>query len=121
MADSVLLEPVLLTIADGIAWVTLNRPDAMNAINYDLLASLPPVLQAVADDTAVACVVLTGAGKAFSAGGDLDYLAELGQNAELRAKTIAREVARQVREELTYPGQIRITVVRESRATEFAR
>ncbi|WP_371499534.1 ribonuclease Y [Kitasatospora sp. NBC_00374] len=38
-----------------------------------------------------------------------------------RAQVIAREVARRVREELTYPGQIRITVVRESRATEFAR
>lgn len=40
---------------------------------------------------------------------------------DLRAQVIAREVARQVAEELTYPGQIRITVVRESRATEFAR
>ncbi|MFJ5927249.1 ribonuclease Y [Kitasatospora sp. NPDC092948] len=40
---------------------------------------------------------------------------------DVRAQEIAREVARQVREELTYPGQIRITVVRESRATEFAR
>ena len=34
---------------------------------------------------------------------------------------IARDVAKQIEEELTYPGQIRITVVRESRATEFAR
>ena len=34
---------------------------------------------------------------------------------------IARDVAKQVEEELTYPGQIRVTVVRESRATEFAR
>ncbi|MEV4559744.1 ribonuclease Y [Kitasatospora sp. NPDC049285] len=40
---------------------------------------------------------------------------------DTRAQEIAREVARQVREELTYPGQIRITVVRESRATEVAR
>ncbi|MER5638648.1 ribonuclease Y [Kitasatospora sp. NPDC002227] len=40
---------------------------------------------------------------------------------DLGAQVIAREVARQVAEELTYPGQIRITVVRESRATEFAR
>ncbi|MDH6576522.1 ribonuclease Y [Kitasatospora sp. MAP5-34] len=40
---------------------------------------------------------------------------------DLRAQVIAREVAKQVAEELTYPGQIRITVVRESRATEFAR
>jgi ribonuclease Y len=34
---------------------------------------------------------------------------------------IARDIAKQVEEELTYPGQIRVTVVRESRATEFAR
>ncbi|WP_441250017.1 ribonuclease Y [Kitasatospora sp. McL0602] len=40
---------------------------------------------------------------------------------DIGAQLIAREVARQVAEELTYPGQIRITVVRESRATEFAR
>jgi ribonuclease Y len=34
---------------------------------------------------------------------------------------IARDVARQVQDELTYPGQIRVTVIRESRATEYAR
>ncbi|WP_250563715.1 ribonuclease Y [Sphaerisporangium fuscum] len=40
---------------------------------------------------------------------------------DIQAQVIARDVAKQVEEELTYPGQIRITVVRESRATEFAR
>lgn len=40
---------------------------------------------------------------------------------DLQAQVIARDVAKQVEEELTYPGQIRVTVVRESRATEFAR
>ena len=40
---------------------------------------------------------------------------------DLQAQIIARDVAKQVEEELTYPGQIRITVIRESRATEFAR
>ena len=39
----------------------------------------------------------------------------------IQAQVIARDVAKQVEEELTYPGQIRVTVVRESRATEFAR
>jgi ribonuclease Y len=40
---------------------------------------------------------------------------------DIQAQVIARDVAKQVEEELTYPGQIRITVVRESRASEFAR
>ncbi|MFF1793745.1 ribonuclease Y, partial [Kitasatospora sp. NPDC058263] len=40
---------------------------------------------------------------------------------DLGAQVIAREVAKQVAEELTYPGQIRVTVVRESRVTEVAR
>jgi ribonuclease Y len=40
---------------------------------------------------------------------------------DIHAQVIARDVAKQVEEELAYPGQIRITVVRESRATEYAR
>ncbi len=40
---------------------------------------------------------------------------------DIQAQVIARDIAKQVEEELTYPGQIRVTVVRESRATEFAR
>ena len=40
---------------------------------------------------------------------------------DIQAQVIARDIAKQVEEELTYPGQIRITVVRESRAMEFAR
>jgi ribonuclease Y len=40
---------------------------------------------------------------------------------DIQAQVVARDVAKQVEEELTYPGQIRVTVVRESRSTEFAR
>jgi ribonuclease Y len=40
---------------------------------------------------------------------------------DIQAQVIARDVAKQIEEELTYPGQIRVTVVRESRATEYAR
>ncbi|MGW2252788.1 hypothetical protein ACWCXH_21680 [Kitasatospora sp. NPDC001660] len=44
-----------------------------------------------------------------------------GVAGDVRAQLIAREVARQVSEELTHPGQNRVTVVRESRVTEVAR
>jgi ribonuclease Y len=40
---------------------------------------------------------------------------------DIGAQVIARDVAKQIEEELTYPGQIRVTVVRESRATEVAK
>ncbi len=69
--------------------VTLNRPSKYNAVNDPLHAGLARLWPQLSADREVRAVVLTGAGKAFSAGGDLDYLAELGQDAELRAKTIA--------------------------------
>jgi ribonuclease Y len=40
---------------------------------------------------------------------------------DLQAQVMARDIAKQIEEELTYPGQIRVTVVRESRSTEYAR
>ncbi len=69
--------------------VTLNRPSKYNAVNDPLHAGLARLWPQLSADREVRAVVITGAGKAFSAGGDLDYLAELGQDAELRAKTIA--------------------------------
>ena len=72
-------ETVLLERDGSIATVTLNRPDKMNALNEELLSELPRVLEAVATDTSVRCVVLTGAGdKAFSAGGDIGAMGGSG-------------------------------------------
>ncbi len=64
-------DSVLLSVQDSVATVTLNRPASMNAINFDLLSSLPPVLERVAKDPEIGSVILTGSGKAFCAGGDL--------------------------------------------------
>lgn len=58
---------------------------------------------------------------AMQAGRELRVMVKPDAVDELQAQVIARDVAKQVEEELTYPGQIRVTVVRESRATEFAR
>ena len=75
--------------ADGaLRIITLNRPDDLNAVNDNLHVGLARLWQRLTDDPAARAAILTGAGKAFSAGGDFAYLAELAQDADLRAKTI---------------------------------
>ena len=65
-------QPVLLTErADGVAWLTLNRPAKRNALNLALRGALDQSLAELAADDGVRVVVLTGAGTAFCAGADL--------------------------------------------------
>jgi 2-(1,2-epoxy-1,2-dihydrophenyl)acetyl-CoA isomerase len=64
-------QPVLLDLSDGIATITLNRPDAMNSLDVATKVMLLDVLRQVADDPAARCVVLTGTGRAFCTGQDL--------------------------------------------------
>jgi len=69
--------------------VTLNRPDALNAVNDALHTGLARLWPRLSEDRAARAAVLTGRGKAFSAGGDFAYLDELRRDPELRARTIA--------------------------------
>jgi 2-(1,2-epoxy-1,2-dihydrophenyl)acetyl-CoA isomerase len=69
-------QTVLVSIEDSVAWVTLNRPAVLNAMNVALMDELRAALVAVAEDDAVRCVVLRGAGRSFSAGGDVAMMAE---------------------------------------------
>jgi enoyl-CoA hydratase/carnithine racemase len=65
-------DPILFEINDGIALITLNRPDRLNVLNYALIDHLMAVLDTIEIDTAVRAVILTGAGeRAFSAGADI--------------------------------------------------
>lgn len=68
---------MILRKENGVATITLNRPAAMNAFNRELVDDLTTVLRGLRDDGAVKVVVLTGSGRAFSAGGDLGYLSSL--------------------------------------------
>ena len=63
--------PVLLDVSDGVATITLNRPEAMNSLDIATKEILVEVVRQVADDPAVRCVVLTGTGRAFCTGQDL--------------------------------------------------
>lgn len=70
---------LLLDIRDGIATITLNRPEVYNAFNDPLSYELQDVLKKAEKDPAVRVVVLTGAGKAFSSGQDLRASMESGK------------------------------------------
>ena len=61
----------------GILQITLNRPDKLNALNAELLAELLDVLERAATDDSIKALLLTGEGKAFAAGADIDELAGL--------------------------------------------
>jgi 2-(1,2-epoxy-1,2-dihydrophenyl)acetyl-CoA isomerase len=63
--------PITCEVVDGVATVTLARPDAMNSLTLSAKVALRDALHAVAADGAVRCVVLTGSGRAFCVGQDL--------------------------------------------------
>ena len=64
-------EDTLYEVRDRAAWITLNRPEARNALSAGLVTELYDHLEAANSDDAVRCIVLTGNGKAFCAGADL--------------------------------------------------
>lgn len=63
--------------------ITLNRPDSLNAVNLAMHEDLPQVMRFAADDEGSDVVLITGAGRAFSAGGDVDHMAKNAANPEL--------------------------------------
>jgi enoyl-CoA hydratase len=75
------LSTLKLNKKDRVAYITLNRPDALNAISPQVLADLRQVLSDVGDDPELKAVVISGEGRAFSAGADLkhvkDFLADI--------------------------------------------
>jgi enoyl-CoA hydratase/carnithine racemase len=68
---------VLVTQSDGVRSLTLNRPEALNALTLDAAAELADRLEEAAADPRTRAVIITGAGSAFSAGGDIAFLKEL--------------------------------------------
>jgi enoyl-CoA hydratase len=71
---------LLLNVADGIARVTVNRPDKLNALNATVIGELGDAIAAIEAEPEIRGVIITGAGaKAFVAGADIGELAEQGQ------------------------------------------
>src|SRR4029079_11773702 len=85
-------DPILLETNDGIALVTLNRPDKLNALNYALIDRLMATLDAIETDDSVRGVILTGAGeRAFSAGADIhEFAASVRQGPDTAVRDFVR-------------------------------
>ena len=100
------LPELLETIEDGVATLTFNRPERMNALSTPIMTGLLHGLPRLADDPAVKVVVLTGAGRAFCAGGDVKSMAEGGEQrsaAEATARLRSRMEVSRILHELPKP------------------
>jgi len=82
-------ERVLVEIASGVATVTLNRPEKLNAFDRDMCAELLDALRMLARSDAARVVVLTGSGRGFCTGADLSVLARDGEALVAAGRDIA--------------------------------
>jgi enoyl-CoA hydratase len=82
--ENVMKDLILVERDQGIATLTLNRPENLNALNYALIDRLLDVLDSLETDRGIGAIILTGAGeRAFSAGGDIwEFSASVGQGPE---------------------------------------
>jgi enoyl-CoA hydratase/3-hydroxyacyl-CoA dehydrogenase len=89
-------------VSSGIATITINRPDAMNALNEDVVAQLEDAFAAAAGDNAVNGIVIAGSGKAFVAGADIRFFVRNIESGDLdriasfteRGQTLLRAIER---------------------------
>lgn len=82
-------ETIRYDVRNNIAWIILNRPDAANGINRMLLSELGHAAECCDADPAIKAVILTGAGRFFSAGGDLKEMDSYGDEAKMIMKARA--------------------------------
>ena len=84
-------------LTDGIARVTINRPDKLNALNAIVIAELGDAVTRIETDTAIRGVIVTGAGtKAFVAGADINELTEQGVSGGQKRSLIGQQVFRRL-------------------------
>ncbi|MCH8225824.1 MAG: enoyl-CoA hydratase/isomerase family protein [Chloroflexi bacterium] len=88
MVDYSTYEHLLVENKDGVALVTMNRPEVLNATNFRLHNELSRIWLDLGADPEVRAIVITGAGTAFSAGGDFEMIEQSIGNAEAVASTM---------------------------------
>ena len=71
-------ETLLIEVRERVGLITLNRPQALNALNSRLIGELNQALDRLEADAGIGCIVITGSAKAFAAGADIKEMLELG-------------------------------------------
>lgn len=101
-------EQVLITTIDprGVARLTMNRPELRNAFNEDLISSICDAMGRLQKDANVRVIVLTGAGKGFSAGADLSMMKRVAEMSAAQNQDDARRMAHMLHSIYTSPKPI---------------
>ncbi|WP_313805470.1 enoyl-CoA hydratase-related protein [Sphingobium sp.] len=81
--------PVLFSVMDGVARITLNRPEAGNAVDLPMARALVEAAIRCQTDEGIRCVVLTGAGRLFCAGGDIGLFQSAGDHVDALLSDLA--------------------------------
>lgn len=102
MTVSGLADEIAVSGQGPVRLVTLNRPEQLNAVSSVMHSSLGDVWSQLTSEEEVRAVILTGAGRAFSAGGDLDLLERTAHDPEFRYRLLA-DARRIVREMIAFP------------------
>ena len=76
-AEATLFDYIDVAVEDGVGRLTLNRPEALNALHRAMMGEIIAAVRAFEDDPDVRVMLIEGAGRGFSAGGDFDFLDEL--------------------------------------------
>ena len=90
-------ETIETVIAPGVALIWLNRPDLRNAMNDTMIAELTDAIEAAIDDESIRAIVLAGRGKAFCAGGDLNWMKRANEMTPEEAFEDSRKLAKLLR------------------------
>lgn len=89
-------ENILFESGAGIGTITLNRPEKLNALILEIRQELLQVLDTIRQDQGIRVVILTGAGRGFCAGGDVEYLSRLRERDDLEGLKRLLETGREV-------------------------
>jgi 2-(1,2-epoxy-1,2-dihydrophenyl)acetyl-CoA isomerase len=93
---------LLETVEDGVAVLTLNRPEALNALSEGIRLGLHEAIYRLGHDNSIGCIVITGAGRGFCSGGDVKSMAS-------RSERVFEERAEQIRQSNRIPGMMNNT------------